>query len=114
MILISLERTPASLRGELSRWLMEIRTGVYIGHVSAVVREALWTKCCEKMGDRGGVILVHTWPNEQGFLVRYAGKPSNEVIDVEGLFLVRRPHRETRVGTSGSPETASTEEEVET
>jgi len=94
MILMSLERTPASLRGELSRWLMEIRTGVYLGHVSAAVREALWTKCCEKMGDRGGVILVHTWPNEQGFLVRYAGCPSCEIVDVEGLFLVRKPHRE--------------------
>ena len=66
MILMSLERTPASLRGELSRWLMEIRTGVYLGHVSAAVREALWTKCCEKMGDRGGVILeavyYRQWP----------------------------------------------------
>ena len=38
MILMSLERTPASLRGELSRWLMEIRTGVYLGHVEVLAR----------------------------------------------------------------------------
>ena len=41
MIMIP-ERVPQSLRGELTRWLLELKAGVFVGRVSAMVRERLW------------------------------------------------------------------------
>jgi CRISPR-associated protein Cas2 len=34
-------KCPPKLRGDLSKWLLEINTGVYVGQVSARVRDAL-------------------------------------------------------------------------
>lgn len=89
MVVLILETVPTSLRGEVSRWLMEVRAGVFIGHVSALVRDALWDLCVEKMR-LGGAMLVHTYPSEQGFKVRRAGNLSRELVDFEGLYLMRR------------------------
>ena len=44
MVVLVLERVPASLRGELSRWMLEARAGVFIGDVTAMVRDKLWEK----------------------------------------------------------------------
>ena len=42
MVVIVLSAAPASLRGALTRWLMEVSSGVFVGHLSARVREQLW------------------------------------------------------------------------
>ena len=46
MIVMILEKVPVRLRGELTRWLIEPRQGVFVGHINAMVRERLWEKCC--------------------------------------------------------------------
>lgn len=89
MVLV-LERVPTSLRGELTRWLLELQAGVFVGTVSALVRDKLWELACERMGEGGG-ILIHRTDNEQGFAIRYWGTPSREIVDFEGLALVRTP-----------------------
>ena len=38
MIVITLTDCPPALRGDLTKWLQEINTGVYVGQVSARVR----------------------------------------------------------------------------
>ena len=90
MVVIMLERVPASLRGELTRWMLELRTGVFVGKLSAMVRDRLWEKVCSGM--RGGAgMLVYNTDNEQGFAVRFWGSTSRSVEDFEGLTLVRVP-----------------------
>jgi CRISPR-associated protein Cas2 len=90
MIVLMLEKVPASLRGELSRWLLEPKTGVFVGRVSAMVRDKLWEKVCRGLKG-GGAILVHAADTEQGFAIRTHGETAREVIDFEGLLLVRVP-----------------------
>lgn len=41
MIVITMSNCPSKLRGDLSLWLMEINTGVYVGQVNARVREVV-------------------------------------------------------------------------
>jgi CRISPR-associated protein Cas2 len=94
MIMIVVEKVPISLRGELSRWLMEISTGVFVGKISALVRDLLWQKACDKMGD-GGFIMIHPWQNEQGFLLRWAGNISRELIEMDGITMVNKPYKPT-------------------
>jgi CRISPR-associated protein Cas2 len=91
MLVMCLERVPQSLRGELSRWLIEPRPGVFVGGVTAMVRDRLWKKCCSKATYESGVVQIWTTNNEQGFDVRTYGALRREVVDFEGLKLVRRP-----------------------
>ena len=44
MLVMIVERRPKSLRGALSRWLMEVRPGVFLGNPSQRVRDELWRK----------------------------------------------------------------------
>lgn len=44
MIVITLSKTPASLRGDLTKWCQEIQTGIYVGNVNAKVRDLLWER----------------------------------------------------------------------
>ena len=91
MIVMILEKVPTSLRGELSRWLLEPRTGVFIGHVSGMVRDRLWDKCC-KGAMAGGVLQIWSTNTEQRFQMRSFGDTSRTIVEVEGLQLIQIPH----------------------
>ena len=90
MITLVLERVPVSLRGELTRWLIEPKAGVFVGRVSALVRDKLWEKACAG-AEGAGCLLLHTADNEQGFLIRTWGRSSRQIVDFEGLLLPRMP-----------------------
>lgn len=89
MVVMILERVPIGLRGELSRWLIEPHAGVFVGHLTAMVRDRLWTMCCEMCRD-GGVIQVWSTNTEQRFSVRIHGDTRRDIVDVDGIQLVRR------------------------
>jgi CRISPR-associated protein Cas2 len=44
MVVLVLERVPVSLQGELTRWLLEPRAGVFVGNIPAGVRDRLWER----------------------------------------------------------------------
>lgn len=44
MTVIVLSACPVGLRGDLTRWFLEIAPGVFVGHVSARVRERVWIR----------------------------------------------------------------------
>jgi CRISPR-associated protein Cas2 len=90
MVVLILERVPQGLRGELTRWLLEPKAGVFVGRVSAMVRDRLWEKACRNARE-GGCLMIHASDNEQGFQVRTWGSTARSVEDFEGLFLVRVP-----------------------
>src|SRR5512147_1182389 len=91
MIVMLLERMTPTLRGELTRWLIEPHTGVFIGHVNAMVRESLWQKCCKLTGSVGGVVQIWSTNTEQHFAMRMYGITQRRVVDLEGLELVCVP-----------------------
>ncbi len=90
MVVIILEKVPTSVRGELSRWLIEPHTGVFVGHLSGMVRDRLWDLCCEKVKD-GGVLQLWSTNNEQRYEIRAFGQTKRAVIDFDGLSLIRLP-----------------------
>ena len=90
MLVVILERVSPSVRGELTRWMIEPQAGVFVGKVSGMVRDKLWERVCAEA--RGGACtLIHSSSAEQGFSVRSWGVPSRETLDFEGLTLVRMP-----------------------
>ena len=91
MLVMTVTDCPPSLRGELTRWLLEIRPHVYVGHVNARVRDQLWHKACAKLPD-GSVLQIWNMPNEQGYTLRSHGEPTYRIRDFEGVLLIERPH----------------------
>ncbi|PWI43199.1 type I-E CRISPR-associated endoribonuclease Cas2e [Streptomyces sp. ICBB 8177] len=89
MTVIVLTNCPPGLRGFLTRWLLEISPGVFIGNPSARIRDTLWNEVCQLSG-QGRALLAHTADNEQGFTFR-THEHSWHPIDHEGLTLIRRP-----------------------
>lgn len=92
MTVLMLERVPPSLRGELTRWLLEPRAGVFVGNISAMVRERLWEKA-RKDAKGGAGMLLWSSNTEQGFRIRTFGDTTRSIRDFEGLLLVQRPKK---------------------
>ena len=89
MTIFVLERVPVSVRGELTRWLLEPHAGVFVGRPSALVREKLWELIGEKQG-AGAAVMVWSADTEQGFSMRTSGKTARQLRDFEGLTVVSR------------------------
>jgi CRISPR-associated protein Cas2 len=89
MVVITLSECPLSLRGDLTKWLLEINHGVFVGRVSTRVRELLWERI-KKSIRNGKATMVYTAKNEQ----RLDFKVHNaewEPIDFDGIKLMLRP-----------------------
>jgi CRISPR-associated protein Cas2 len=84
------ENAEPSLRGVLSRWMIQPRTGVFVGKLSARVRDRLWAKVTASK-KAAGALLIYQAQTEQGFRVQSWGKTDREPVDFEGLTLIRRP-----------------------
>ncbi len=90
VVVLLTERAPAGLRGELSRYLLEPRAGVFVGNVSAVVRDKLWELVCREPQPTAGMLICGA-KNEQKFSILVHNDPTREIVDWEGLQLVRIP-----------------------
>lgn len=84
-----LENVPPSLRGEITRWLIEIKAGVFVGKVSARVREKLWDKVRKKSSE-GTCLLVYSYKGEQGYRFDSWGASARVVTEWEGLQLITK------------------------
>lgn len=89
MTIIVLTQCPIGLRGFLTRWLLEISPGVFIGGPSARVRAALWDEVKQYAGIGRG-LLAYTTNNEQGFAFE-THDHKWQPIDREGVTLIHRP-----------------------
>ena len=90
MIVVSMTNCPPKLRGDLSKWLLEINTGVCVGQVSARVREALWKRICENVGG-GQATMVFSTNNEQHFDF-HVHNTSWRPADFDGIKLMKHPN----------------------
>lgn len=89
MVVLVLTACPAGLRGHLTRWLLEISPGVFVGFVSARVRDLLWSRVTELAKD-GRAIMVHSQRGEQRLAFR-VHRHDWEPVDSDGIHLIRRP-----------------------
>jgi CRISPR-associated protein Cas2 len=75
--------------------LIEPRTGVFLGNPSARVRDELWKLASAKLGD-GSAVQIWSERGPQGFRYRSQGDNDRELVDLEGIALVRRKPRAPR------------------
>lgn len=89
MVVMVLTACPTGVRGDLTRWLMEIAPGVFVGRLSARVRNQLWQRVCSFVKS-GRAIMVYSTRNEQR-LEFEVFQPDWVPVDCDGLKLIKRP-----------------------
>lgn len=89
LTVITLKNVPPSLRGDLTKWMQEIATGVYIGNFNSRIRERLWDHICENTAI-GEATLSYATRNELGYTIKTLNT-RRQVINNEGIPLVLLP-----------------------
>lgn len=89
MTVLVVTACPAGLRGHLTRWLLEISAGVFVGDIPTRVRDLLWVRVLEMVRD-GRAIMVYNADTEQGYAFQ-VHRHDWEPVDVEGVTLMLRP-----------------------
>ncbi|GGZ96698.1 type I-E CRISPR-associated endoribonuclease Cas2 [Streptomyces subrutilus] len=92
-MVVVLTQCPVGLRGFLTRWLLEISPGVFIGDPSARIRELLWSEV-RSYANNGRALLAYSSDKEQGFAFETHDHKWNPV-DHEGVTLIHRPNTAT-------------------
>ncbi|WP_406690397.1 type I-E CRISPR-associated endoribonuclease Cas2e [Saccharopolyspora sp. ID03-671] len=98
---IVLTAVPPGLRGHLTRWLLEISPGVFVGHISARVREEMWTRIVEFVAE-GRALMVHSVRGEQRLAFQVHGHDWTPV-DFDGITLMRRQSTPDYVPSAYAP-----------
>ena len=101
MIVLCITGCPPRLRGDLSKWLLEINTGVYIGRLSTRVREEVWRRVCDNIRE-GQATMIYPSASAQGYSIAIHHAPW-EPVDYDGLTLMRRPLPARRVQPAPAP-----------
>lgn len=82
------ENAPPRLRGRLGVWLLEVRTGVYVGDYSRRIREMIWENILVGI-ETGNAVIVWGAPTESGFDFLSVGSNRREPVDCAGILLSR-------------------------
>ncbi|WEV38617.1 type I-E CRISPR-associated endoribonuclease Cas2e [Lactobacillus sp. ESL0680] len=88
MIVVTLTKVPQSLRGDLTKWYQEVQTGVYVGNVSARIRDLVWQRVEKNIGN-GEATMVYSTNTELGYQIKTTRR-NYEVVDYDGIPLVMR------------------------
>lgn len=90
MVVLVLERVSPSCRGDISRWLVEVKAGVFVGKVNALIRDSLWSRVISQ-SQRGAVVMIWKTNNEQGFAIRSHQVDNYVPLNIDGIWLSLKP-----------------------
>jgi CRISPR-associated protein Cas2 len=92
MMVLILHKIRVGIRGQLTRWLIQPQTNVYVGHPSARIRDRIWQLVCEEINIKGGsAILICPDACEQGCRILTHGDTPKSMRDFDGLVLPKTP-----------------------
>lgn len=89
MVVITLSDCPPKVRGDITKWLCEISTGVFVGNLSSRVRQELWNRVCDNLKS-GRASMVYSTQGEQQLAFEVHNslwKPT----ELDGIVLMKRP-----------------------
>ena len=93
MVVLSVTNCPQQLRGDLTKWFIEIDIGVYVGKISTRVREKIWSRICDNIKS-GKAIMVYSNNSEQGFAI-LTHNTEWVPVDCEGIWLMEKSNPAT-------------------
>lgn len=96
MMVLVLTASPAGLRGDLTKWLLEISPGVFVGNVNARIREKLWERVVSMVRE-GRALLVYSSNDEQKLEFK-VHEHDWAPVNLDGATVIRRPVSPSRPG----------------
>ncbi|MFF7249773.1 type I-E CRISPR-associated endoribonuclease Cas2e [Embleya sp. NPDC008237] len=97
LVVLNTTAVPDHVRGGVSRWMIETAPGMYVGMLSARIRDKVWKLVSESVGE-GAAVLIHPAQTEQGFTIITAGERRRVPVDFDGLTLMAFNPLENRGG----------------
>ena len=88
LTVITMDNVTESIRGECTKWMLEIKTGTFVGTMNPVVRELLWSRLCDRMKS-GGAFIIYQDKNEQGFKIETFGETKKKIEMIDGITLIK-------------------------
>lgn len=102
MIMIHISKCPNRLRGDLTKWLYRIGSGLYVGDVNARIREYLWSRIVDNV-ENGSAIMAYDSDTESGLAIRLHGTGFS-MRDYDGLpvpFIKSRLDSDESIDSTG-------------
>ena len=87
MIVIAMDCASEAIRGELTRWFLELKPGVFVGNVNSRIRDLLWERVCST-NKSNGAVMAYSSNTEQGFALRLTGDPKRKIVELDGIQLI--------------------------
>lgn len=87
MVVVILILAPESTKGVVSRYLMEISSGVFIGNIKANIREELWDFVRGNLG-KGSLIMAHSDNSVMGHQIRTQNINKRTMKSLDGIELI--------------------------
>ena len=70
-----------NIRGFLTRWLLEIKPGCFVGNVTTAVRDQLWEGIIRENQDYfTGAVMIYNTDTEQGFAIKMINNQNKVII----------------------------------
>ena len=85
MTTIVTKRAAPMVRGELTRWLLEVDTGVFVGDLDARRRDLLWQRLCAKEADC--LMVCHQRTSRQAMQIWTTGAFEKSLDFQSGMWL---------------------------
>lgn len=92
MTVIVLHNYPPALAGKVSRWMMQISAGVFVGQLTARGRDKVVNLLSTHTNGVDGVMCC-TDDSIQGLRVTKFGNPTYSLEDFDGVALIVKPLR---------------------
>lgn len=88
MVVLAVENMPDGERGEITKWLIEAKAGVFVGNVNSLIRDKIWKRVEDSKNLETSALMIYTDNTEQGYSMVMTGTPRRYIADFEGLYFV--------------------------
>ena len=102
LTIMTMDNVTESIRGECTKWMLEVKPGTFVGTMNSTVRDLLWKRVCKRITE-GGAFLIYQANTEQGFDIVTFGETKKLVTRQDGLILIKTPSSKT-VSSSKQPD----------
>lgn len=112
MVIISVEHAEPKIEGYLTRHMLKIRPGIFVGRLSKTRRDCLWEHIIDEQPDIDSV-MCYDMANKT-ISIQTHGNPTRKVIDVDGIQLLAYPQYEPWKKMLAKPDKPLWEHSIET
>lgn len=92
LAILTLEAPPSRVRGYLSKYMVEVRTGMFVGLLNARIRQHLWDVISFHAPASSAIMIVTLKASPFGFAIQRQGNTWLD-HDIEGVSLPLRRFR---------------------